>query len=138
MDRVVLDTNCLLSSLKRDSVYYPIWNGFMSGQFCLCFSDEILDEYEEIMALKTGSADIARNVISAILNRSNILHVEVFFRFGLITADNDDNKFVDCAIKAGAHYIVSNDKHYNVLKEIPFPHIEVNNIYWFLTKLTSH
>ena len=38
--------------------------------------------------------------------------------FGLITADADDNKFVDCAIIAGAKYIVTEDRRFNVLKEI--------------------
>ena len=36
------------------------------------------------------------------------------------------NKFVDCAIVADADYIVSNDKHFNVLK--PFPPIKVIDI----------
>ena len=47
MENIVLDTNCLISSLKRTSIYYPIWRDFMLGKYCLCFSDEILDEYEE-------------------------------------------------------------------------------------------
>ena len=33
----------------------------------------------------------------------------------------DDNKFVDCAFAANATYIVSDDKHYDVLKEVDFP-----------------
>ena len=43
-----------------------------------------------------------------------------------------DNKFVDCAITASARYIVSNDKHYNVLKQIPYPTIDVVSIAEFL------
>ena len=45
--------------------------------------------------------------------------------FNLITADLDDNKFVDCAISANAHYIVTNDHHYDVLKSINFPNVNV-------------
>ena len=51
-----------------------------------------------------------------------------YFHFNLITADPDDNKFVDCAITANARYIVSNDKHYNILKQIPYPTIDVISI----------
>ena len=48
--------------------------------------------------------------------------------FHLITADPDDNKFVDCALNAGADFIVTNDRHFNVLKNIDFPKINVIDI----------
>lgn len=41
----------------------------------------------------------------------------------LIKADEDDNKFVDCAFAAGASSIVSNDSHFKVLSSIGFPKI---------------
>lgn len=37
----------------------------------------------------------------------------------------DNNKFVDCAIIAGADYIVSEDSHFHVLEHIPFPTVKV-------------
>ncbi len=138
MENIVLDTNCLVSSLKRTSCFYPIWRDFIAGKYCLCFTDDILNEYQEIIEERTGSAEIARNVISAIQNRSNTRHIEVYYHFELIQADKDDNKFVDCAIKAGAKYIVSNDKHFNVLKFIPFPHVEVIDIHRFLEELRNY
>ena len=48
-----------------------------------------------------------------------------YFRMRLLGADADDNKFSDCAFAANAHYIVSDDKHFNELKSIDFPKIEV-------------
>lgn len=39
--------------------------------------------------------------------------------------DPDDNKFVDCAIACNAKYLVSNDKHFRILKDIPFPKVEL-------------
>lgn len=130
-----MDTNCLVSSLRRSSIYYPIWRDFVAGKYCLCFTDDILNEYQEIIEQRTGSVDIARNVIAAILNRSNTQHIDVYYHFELIQADLDDNKFVDCAIKAAAKYIVSNDKHFNVLKSIPFPRVDVIGIEQFLEEL---
>jgi len=35
-------------------------------------------------------------------------------------ADGSDNKFVDCVLAADA-LLVSNDKHFKILKETPFP-----------------
>lgn len=135
MDNIVLDTNCLISSIKRDSIYFPVWRDFMSGKYCLCFTDDILNEYQEIIAERTGSKEVAVNIISAILNRSNTKHIEVYYHFGLIDKDKDDNKFVDCAIKANAKYIVTEDHHFDVLKTIDFPHVDVIKLNDFLEYL---
>ena len=43
----------------------------------------------------------------------------------MITKDPDDNKFSDLAIAANVNYLVSNDKHFNVLKGLPFPTVTV-------------
>lgn len=138
MEQIVLDTNCLIAAIKRDSIYYPVWRDFISGKYVLCISDEILNEYEEIIQRKTGSAEVAHSIIVAILNRSNVKHIEVYYHFDLIKSDKDDNKFVDCAIKANAKFIVSNDRHFNELKNIPFPHVEVIDINRFLEELKKY
>lgn len=68
---------------------------------------------------------------------TNVKYFDPHFRFHLITADPDDNKFVDCAIAANAKYIVTEDHHFDVLKEISFPHIEVISIEQFLSEITT-
>lgn len=50
----------------------------------------------------------------------------------LITADPDDNKFVDCAFAAGADYLVSEDSHFNVLRTTPFPLLNLVTLDEFL------
>lgn len=133
---IVLDTNCLLMSLSRRSRYYPIWRNFVDGKYSICVTNEILAEYEEILSQKIG-AEIASNVIKALLDLPNTKIVQVYYHLHLITADPDDDKFVDCAFKSNAKYIVTQDHHYDVLKETPFPHIEVVNIDEFLNILTD-
>ena len=61
--------------------------------------------------------------------------VQIYYHLHLITADPDDDKFVDCVFKANAKYIVTQDHHYDVLKQTPFPHIEVVDIDEFLNIL---
>lgn len=95
---------------------------------------EILDEYEEILAQKTNS-EVASNVVEAIARLHTTVYQEIYVHFGLIHDDEDDNKFVDCAVSASAAYIVTNDKHYNVLKDLPWPKIAVVNIQEFLRLL---
>lgn len=131
---IVLDTNCLLMSLSRRSPYYPVWRDFVDGKYTLCISNEILAEYEEILTQKVG-AEIASNVISAILDLPNKKMIQVYYHLRLITADPDDNKFVDCAFKANARYIVTEDHHYDVLKQTPFPYIDVLGIDEFIKVL---
>lgn len=43
----------------------------------------------------------------------------------MIEADYDDNKFVDCAIAANVQFVVTEDKHFNELKRIEFPKVNV-------------
>ena len=134
MMNIVLDTNCLLMSLSRRSRYYPVWRDFVNGKYTLCITNEILAEYEEILTLKVG-AQIASNIIQALLDLPNTKMVQVYYHLHLISADPDDDKFVDCAFKANAKYIVTQDHHYDVLHKIPFPKIEVINIDEFLNML---
>ena len=65
-------------------------------------------------------------IIQVILNSENVVFAHPTFRFNLIAVDPDDNKFVDCAIVTNAEYIVSQDKHFNILKKIDFPKVNVN------------
>ena len=123
MMNIVLDTNCLLMSLSRRSRYYPVWRDFVDGKYTLCITNEILAEYEEILTQKVGP-QIASNIIQALLDLPNTKMVQVYYHLHLITADPDDDKFVDCAFKANAKYIVTQDHHYDVLRNTPFPKIE--------------
>lgn len=136
MDNIVLDTNVLVMSISPKSSYRKIWDGFMRGEYVLCISNEIIEEYAEMLA-RLVNPSVSDYIIDAILTRDNIRLVEPHFRWRLIVGDHDDDKFVDCAFAANATYIVSNDKHYDVLKEIDFPKILVLKLQEFLGLLQS-
>ena len=70
---------------------------------------------------------ISMNVLNTI-SRPNVIRKDPHYTFALIEADKDDNKFVDCAIAANAKCIVTEDKHFRVLKNIPFPKVGVLGI----------
>lgn len=124
MQLIVLDTNCLLQILPSRSKYHSLWEIILEGKVCLCVNTEILEEYEEIIGSKTNQI-IARNVVEAIARLSNTCFQTSYIHFRLIEKDPDDNKFVDCAIAAGAEFIVSNDAHFSVLKTIEWPEVKV-------------
>jgi len=48
-----------------------------------------------------------------------------------------DNKFVDCAIAGNVDYLVSNDKHFNCLKKIDFPKLNLLSIDEFMDLLNK-
>ena len=73
--------------------------------------------------------------MSVILSQKNVEFVTPYYKLHLIHADEDDNKFVDCAFAAGASCIVSNDAHFKVLNEVEFPRIIVQNIKDFVKLL---
>ena len=35
MENIVLDTNCLIISLARESIYYPVWRDFFAGKYVI-------------------------------------------------------------------------------------------------------
>ena len=129
--RIVLDTNSLIQSIPKRSVYRCVWESILVGEHTLCVSNEILEEYAEILQRLT-SKQTADMVLDAITKNKSVLLINPFYHFGLIVADPDDNKFVDCAIAANAHYIVSNDHHYDVLQHIAFPKVDVMNLENFI------
>lgn len=134
MRRIVLDTNCLLQALPSHSPYHKIWSEVMAGRISLCVNSDILDEYEEKLAEKT-TPGIARNVLEAITRLHTTIFQQVYFHFGLIEADPDDNKFVDCAVAVDAEYIVTNDTHFNILKQIDWPRLTIIDIKEFMRQL---
>lgn len=135
--RIVLDTNCLIQSVPRRSRFHAVWESFENGSNKLCVSTEILNEYMEILQ-KLAGAEAAELIIKSIINSPFTEFIEPYYRFNLIQADPDDNKFVDCAIAANARFVVTNDHHYDILALIPFPHVDVISISDFMHLLSPN
>ena len=106
----------------------------MDGKVCLCVNTDILDEYEEIIGQKS-TPEIAHNVVEAIANLTTTVLQTSYVHFELLTTDYDDNKFVDCAIAADAEYIVTNDKDFEPLAQIPWPRVEIIKLAEFIKQL---
>lgn len=120
MSRIVLDT---MQCISPKSKYRKIWDCFLNGTNFLCVSNEILNEYEEIIERLAGE-DTAKLLINLILNSPNTLFFTPYYNFNLIKSDPEDNKFVDCAIVANAKFIVTEDHHFHILKQYNFPRVD--------------
>ena len=125
--KIVLDTNCLVACLPVTSPYYCLWEAFREERITLCYTTDIINKYNEVL-LRFYAQQFANEVVNELLLAFNVRKINNYFKWNLITSDPDDNKFVDCALNAGANFIVTNDKHFNKLKEIDFPKINVVDI----------
>ena len=135
--KVVLDTNCLLQIVFPKSFYKEVWDALRAQRYTICLTSEIMLEYREILERRFGSAQFAEEVMELIDTLPNVERITPAYRFNLITTDPDDNKFVDCAVIAGATYVVCNDRHFDELKRYDFPKVDVRKLFEFLEIVRS-
>ena len=131
--RVVIDTNILFSALNPKSRYYPIIENFRSERFILLVSTSVLLEYEEILQ-RVFPRKLLEQFWLFLLTSDNVIFINPTFRFQLPFADEDDEKFVDCAVCGNADFLITNDRHFNILKNIEFPKLEVVKAEDFIRK----
>lgn len=122
--RVVIDTNVFLVMVSKHSEHHWLFQSFLSEVFEICITNEILAEYEEKFNEHWDETAATEN-IDLILNAPNSSFSTIYFQFTLIKDDPDDNKFADCFVASGADYLITFDKHFNVLKTNQFPRITV-------------
>lgn len=113
MIRVVFDTNVLYSAIyKPGGAPAKAVDLIVSGLILPCVSDAVLDEYRAVLLRPELDLHATRRqqvlaVISSLSLRitpSDVLK---------ISADEDDNRFYECAAEALADYIVTgNAKHF--------------------------
>lgn len=106
---LVIDTNIFVASLSRTSKEHWVIEALLDERFELCISTEILLEYEEILTRKY-SLQVTTDFLKALAELLN---------------DPDDNKFVDAAIAGKAAFLVSEDRDFRILRQIPFPKIHL-------------
>lgn len=116
----------MLVSISSKSKYHWIFQGLINQIYTLCVTTEILSEYAEIIESKMGF-QAGENALAILENSPNVDLINTYFRFNLLK-DEDDNKFVDCAIASNADFIVSHDTDFKILNTIDFPSVRVINI----------
>lgn len=116
---VCIDTNIVVQSLAEGHPFHPILDAWAAGRIHWAVSTEVLLEYEEVLTRMSGAArwrKLSRLMDLVELTGGNLVRVTPSFRFQIITADPDDNIFTDCAVTAGADYLITQDQHFAALK----------------------
>lgn len=116
---VCIDSNVLLEIFSPRHASRPIYHAWFEGRLRWAVSTEILLEYEEIMQRHSGQrkADVMMQILALVnAKHGNLLQVTPSFRFHLISTDADDDKFADCAIAIEADFIITHDRHFDVMR----------------------
>jgi putative PIN family toxin of toxin-antitoxin system len=122
--KVVIDTNVLLVSISKRSPYHWLYKAVIEKEIEVYLTTEILHEYEEKIT-EHWSVEVARAVVRSLTELSSVHLITTYFRLQLIINDADDNKFADCAFAANADFLITNDRHFDILKTTSFPKINV-------------
>ena len=134
--RVVLDTNVFLVSLVPHFKYYWVFDAIIQEKYEIIISNDILAEYEEKI-IEKFNLELAEAKLNFLPLLPNVHLVNPYYNWSLIPKDPDDNKFVDAAVSGNADFIVSNDKHFRILKEVKFPKLEVLTVSRFRSILVE-
>ena len=110
MQKVVIDTNILISALiTRSYPYYIIFDLFLEQKVQLCISDDLLQEYYEVL----NRPKFARYL--DFINKAESLLANIELRAAkysptiklLIISDIDDNMLLELAHESEADFLIT-------------------------------
>jgi putative PIN family toxin of toxin-antitoxin system len=120
INKVVLDTNVLVSALLFKGVPGKLIECWKQGQIIPLASRDIIDEF--IRVLSYPKFKLTEEEISFLLHKEILPWFEVITvkkHKPYVVADPDDDKFIWCALAGSADYIISGDEHLLNLNSSP-------------------
>lgn len=113
--KVVLDTNLLIAAFfNKQSASYKILEKVREGEIEAFWTQSIWEEGKKILE-NVGADKLFYNKLEEVFKPQN--EIEDFPKVQVVEDDPSDNKFLGCALKAGAKYIISNDRHLLKIKD---------------------
>jgi len=114
--KVVLDTNTMVSAIFWKGKENTILRSCYTGKHKGFTSPPLLDELQHVLAdhFHVPKVDISKEM-KVILAYFTV--VEPTKKVEYIKDDKSDNRILECALEAGADYIISGDKHLLELRE---------------------
>lgn len=114
MIRVVVDTNVLVSALNSSTGNEALLpDAIRLRLLSPCFSNEILEDYKEVLQRpKFGfEIDEIQSLLDLVRERGELIRPT---RIAPTSPDPDDDKFIACAKSAKAEFLVTgNKRHYH-------------------------
>jgi len=113
---VVVDTNVIVSALlKPQSKPELVLRLFFSAYAQLCFSNDIMAEYREVLSRNRFRHYISLELVNRFLEELKTVGalVEPQEKIDVIKADPSDNMFLECAVAASADFLITgNIRHF--------------------------
>ena len=122
--KIVLDSNVLLVSLGKRSRFRPIWDAFVEGAYQLIISEEIVNEYEEILQ-EHSAPGVAGLVMNLLEESPDVSYQRISYNWRAVPSDPDDDKFFDTAVAGNADYLVTDDSHFKEAMNLEFPKVSI-------------
>ncbi|GAB5047382.1 putative toxin-antitoxin system toxin component, PIN family [Thermodesulfovibrio sp. TK110] len=115
--RVVIDTNVFVSSFfgGKPRRIIDLWK---EGKITLCLSSSILEEYIDVLQ-RIGLKDEIelQELLNLFRSGFNLIFTTQTPKLNIVARDPSDNKFIECAVKLQAKYLVSGDKELIKIKK---------------------
>ena len=134
MERVTADSNVLISALRFGGKPLDLLALAVDGEIELAISDAILHETLRVLRDKFHTTTERLEEIERFLSAVTI-HVYPTERIDAVTADRDDNRVLECAVKSGSRVIVSGDQ--DLLRLGKFKDIDILRVADFLSWFES-
>ena len=133
--KVVIDTNVFISGFGWDGKPEVILTLLRDNRIKNYISSEIFEELKRVVAYPKlkFSESLQNKILEFVFFYSEF--VEPKQHLSIIIDDPDDNKFLECAIEAGAELIISGDSHLLNLKK--YRTIDIVDVAEFL-EMFSH
>ena len=132
MERVTADSNVLISALRFGGKPLDLLALALDGDIELAISDAILHETLRVLQDKFHTTPERLDEIERFL-AAITTHVYPTERIDAVLADRDDNRVLECAVKANSRVIISGDQH--LLRLGTFNDIEILRVAEFLSRL---
>ena len=130
--RVVIDTNVIIASIGKISPSRLLFDSILNGKLDLFLTNDIFLEYTEILSDKTN-IEVASNFALLLSSLENVHLIQIHYKWNLILEDPDDNKFIDCYISSNADFLITNDKHFEKIKNLEFPNVKIISMENFIS-----
>ena len=115
--KIVVDANVFVSSYFWGGNPRKIFERIIAGLDELYITQEILDEVKDVVGRPKFHADMneIKLYISSIEEMANKINVKE--KIKTESRDQDDDKYIECAISGDVEYIISGDIHLLEIKE---------------------
>ena len=135
MDRVVFDTNVLVSATLSKGKPYTVLELAERGEVTSVTSPDIINELEDVLSRERlpFEREQVDEFVGKVLSASELVTPEMDLE--AVEDDPDDNKILECAVTGDADYIISGDSHLLDIEE--YREVEILNPDEFLDMRAS-